>query len=489
MVDITDGYSPLQSNADTRSNLIPLMRAANQSYEIQRQRLQQGQDIANQGYEQAAKAYNQQGDDYSALKDLLLKTQERLGNLRYSAGPQEQALRVMGAMAGAKPSLQGIAGVGAAAAQAGAQNMQESREGELMKQQLMAKYGIDAQQAGMMAHQLQAQLAQNMISKGQQMSGNASTAMNAALGRDTAMQNAMMGAQNKPVQISINGQPTPNQALISEKAQEAEAVAKSKAKGELDAMDSTGGLDTQAQAIAKYQQAPLSSFALKSPVGRAIMNRVMELNPEYEATKFPMIQSAAKEWFSGAPSSPGSTVRSMNVSMSHLDLARDLVNALDNGDMKRFNWLAQTFASETGNPAPTNFDTAKQVVSTELIKALNARGGGVTDRQEAESHLSRINGTKALQGAIDTEQGLLAGQLGGLKKQYESAELDKHYGPFEKLLMDQVTKNPITNKVLGEGKGSPPPATNAKGWVLHTDKQGRMAYVSPDGKSYEVVKQ
>jgi hypothetical protein len=32
-----------------------------------------------------------------------------------------------------------------------------------------------------------------------------------------------------------------------------------------------------------------------------------------------------------------------------------------------------------------------------------------------------------------------------------------------------------------------PPPTNAKGWVLHEDAKGNKAYVSPDGKQYEVV--
>jgi hypothetical protein len=34
----------------------------------------------------------------------------------------------------------------------------------------------------------------------------------------------------------------------------------------------------------------------------------------------------------------------------------------------------------------------------------------------------------------------------------------------------------------------PMPKTNAKGWVLHTDKNGRRAYVSPDGTQFEEVK-
>jgi len=35
---------------------------------------------------------------------------------------------------------------------------------------------------------------------------------------------------------------------------------------------------------------------------------------------------------------------------------------------------------------------------------------------------------------------------------------------------------------------TPPPMTNAKGWTLHVDKNGTRAYVSPDGKQYELVK-
>jgi len=445
----TSGYSPLQATQSGTANLLPLMQAANQQYETQMGRLQQGEGLFNQGAEAAGKAFEQQGQDYSALKDLLLKTQQSLGSLQYGPSKKEQALRTLGAIAGEKPSLQGMAGVGAAGANAAAEGMQQSREGELLKQQLMAKYGIDASQAGMMAHQLQAQMAQTQMQRGMQMQGNASTAMNAALGRDTAMQTALMSGQQKPVQVSINGVATPNQALIDEKGKEAQASAMGKAQGELAALDSSGGLEKTADAIAHYQQAPLSSYALKTPMGIALNNRVMEINPDYQGTKFPTIQSAAKEWFSGAQNSPGSKVRSMNVAMSHMDTLKDLTQALQNGDMKRFNQVANWWASETGKPAPTNFDTAKQIVQDELINAIVARSGGVTDRAEAAKHVPAMNGPEAILGALNTEQTLLAGQLGGLKHQYESAELDKHFGPFEKLLMPQVTGNPAMGKVLG----------------------------------------
>jgi hypothetical protein len=34
-----------------------------------------------------------------------------------------------------------------------------------------------------------------------------------------------------------------------------------------------------------------------------------------------------------------------------------------------------------------------------------------------------------------------------------------------------------------------PSATNARGWSLHRDAKGNMAYVSPDGKQFQEVKQ
>ena len=50
------------------------------------------------------------------------------------------------------------------------------------------------------------------------------------------------------------------------------------------------------------------------------------------------------------------------------------------------------------------------------------------------------------------------------------------------LISGEATSNPTP---------TPPtqlPTTNSKGWTLHEDGQGRKAYVSPDGKSYEAVK-
>jgi hypothetical protein len=50
------------------------------------------------------------------------------------------------------------------------------------------------------------------------------------------------------------------------------------------------------------------------------------------------------------------------------------------------------------------------------------------------------------------------------------------------------TNIPLTVDVEESAAAKPIPRTNAKGWVLKVDKNGRQAYVSPDGKQFEEVK-
>lgn len=50
------------------------------------------------------------------------------------------------------------------------------------------------------------------------------------------------------------------------------------------------------------------------------------------------------------------------------------------------------------------------------------------------------------------------------------------------------TNVPLTVDVEEPAAAKSIPKTNAKGWKLHTDKNGKQAYVSPDGKQYEEVK-
>jgi hypothetical protein len=89
--------------------------------------------------------------------------------------------------------------------------------------------------------------------------------------------------------------------------------------------------------------------------------------------------------------------------------------------MRAFNSIAQRIASETGNPAPTNFDAAKKIVADEVVKAIVGSGGGVSDREEAARAFDKASSPEQLSGAIATAKRLMRGQLNGLKQQYKAS--------------------------------------------------------------------
>lgn len=114
----------------------------------------------------------------------------------------------------------------------------------------------------------------------------------------------------------------------------------------------------------------------------------------------------------------GDLIRSFNVGISHLNTLDGLVDALGNHDMQAFNKIGNAVAAQTGNPAPTNFDAAKAIVGDEIIKAIVGGGGALADRENAQNQIDRANSPQQLRGVINTYKKLMAGQLGGLKKQY-----------------------------------------------------------------------
>lgn len=116
----------------------------------------------------------------------------------------------------------------------------------------------------------------------------------------------------------------------------------------------------------------------------------------------------------------GQQVNAFNTAIDHLGTMSKLTDALQNNDIKAFNALGNTVARQTGQPAPTDFNAAKQIVTAEVIKAVVASGGGVTERQEAERNFADANSPQQLKGIINTYKQLLGGQLNSLNLQYEN---------------------------------------------------------------------
>jgi hypothetical protein len=138
----------------------------------------------------------------------------------------------------------------------------------------------------------------------------------------------------------------------------------------------------------------------------------------YDQTQFNARNKAVSAFSTGKQ---GDTVRSFNVLVSHLDVLKDAADALNNKDQQAFNRVKNIIASATGNPAPTNFDSVKQIVADELTKAVTGSAGALGDRTEIANNVNSANSPAQLMGVIQQYQHLAAGQLHGLKVQYESS--------------------------------------------------------------------
>jgi hypothetical protein len=138
----------------------------------------------------------------------------------------------------------------------------------------------------------------------------------------------------------------------------------------------------------------------------------------------------------------GRQVTAFNTAIDHLATMDKLADALNNKDVKAINYLGNIIAKQTGNPAPTNFDAAKQIVTAEIIKAVVASGGGVKERQEAETNIANANSPAQLKGVVNTYTQLMGGQLNSLGLQYENGtgrtDFDKKLTPDAKAAFERV---------------------------------------------------
>lgn len=200
-------------------------------------------------------------------------------------------------------------------------------------------------------------------------------------------------------------------------------------------------IQNTAKMIAEYKLAPPSSVSMGRPYGKAIMSAVSKINPDYDASSW-QEKSAAVKAFGAGPL--GNQTRSFSVGLYHLDTMQKLSDALKNGDTVAFNKIANAWAQQTGSAAPTNFETAKQIIGAEVVKAIvGAGGGGVAERMEAANHIASSLSPEQLKGAIDTTKSLMVGQLKGLKSQYERTTKLKNFeddflSPEAKELFDRT---------------------------------------------------
>lgn len=160
------------------------------------------------------------------------------------------------------------------------------------------------------------------------------------------------------------------------------------------------------------------SLSTKGGHREKILAQVTQYKPDYDQKSYGQQDKAIKDFNTGKQ---GQSVRSFNVALEHLDTLGDLSNALSNGNLQMLNKAKNSWKTATGSEAPTDFNGAKQIVTAEVLKAIVATGGGVSEREEASKNISSASSPEQLNGQIKTYKKLFGGQLKGLENQYKSS--------------------------------------------------------------------
>lgn len=219
------------------------------------------------------------------------------------------------------------------------------------------------------------------------------------------------------------------------------------------AMTSPATQAANAAMIASYQIKPPDGFALSRPGAAETMAMVPKFNPEYQESRFPEINKAMSAF---GPGPQGNVTRSIDVSVQHLAVLDQAATALGNGDVQKLNSLKNYFQQNFGTPAPTTFDGLKQIVATEIEKSVAGGIGSSADRDRLMKSLDGANSPAQLQAMTDGFRALMAGQLSGLKRQYEN-DTGFTSGPFA----FENKLGPETLRVLGAHSGNTAPNTAA----------------------------
>jgi hypothetical protein len=251
--------------------------------------------------------------------------------------------------------------------------------------------------------------------------------------------------------------------------------------------------ESVAQSVANYDRGEATALSrYPAPIRAQIQARVSAINPNYSQTDY-NAANATKIAFAKGPQ--GQSIQSLNSTISHMDLMKQYVAALNNGDIQTINALKNAVATEFGGTAPTNAQAAAEILGPEMAKAVLPNGGTGPEREGFINTLKQKASQGQLLGTLDTYQGLMSGQLLSLKKRYEN--IPGHPNDFENKFLLPETQHILSNRPEyhggvtgsnGNGGSAPPQAAAPQGipagWALHQDAKGNKAYVSPDGKHF-----
>lgn len=430
------------------------------------QRTQADLAALNAKYQGLGQSFGQMEGDYGNLKNLYTQAQQQIQgmNLAPTMGDRLQA-------AGSDMSAMGaVTRSGALPAVSSSQAMnQQAREMGLMKMQLMQKYGIDAAQAEMMAHQMGMQMSQaglqqltSRYNADQRMQESSLQALS-NLGMKQAL--GQIGAANKPIVIQ-NGQATPNTGLEGYNASNAFNVQRAKQQAMMgtvtpDTMNYLVGAFSkegmQAIPYGLWRSNPMLATSIVSEGMKEAQGQGIDPGTLVNQQQFYKIQQKLAGDFANPNSTTMQSIKAQNTAFNHLDTLVSELPKLDPTNNESINRIGQALQREFGlNTAPTTVSAIRGVVLNEVTKAVVARGGTLTDREDLQHTMSQNLSLPQMMDQIHAQQKLLGGRMGSEKVWYNSSGMPAITNrPFESWLSGRMGEHPEVLDALSGDMSTP----------------------------------
>lgn len=116
----------------------------------------------------------------------------------------------------------------------------------------------------------------------------------------------------------------------------------------------------------------------------------------------------------------GTNINYFNTATDHLKILAEAGAALNNGNIQLFNAYANRFATATGDPAPSNFETVKAAVAGELSKTFKGTGATDAEISDINATINQAQSPQQIMGAIDYYMRLMGSKIHALQLQYEA---------------------------------------------------------------------
>lgn len=199
-----------------------------------------------------------------------------------------------------------------------------------------------------------------------------------------------------------------------------------------------GGPDATIKGIAEYRINPTTILNQRGVNRQALMNAVMSINPDYDATQYAARNKTTQD-FSPAGVS-GKALTAADTALAHLATVEELGNALKNNDVRKLNQLFNFIGGQFGSAPPNNFQTAVRVVAPEITKAVVGGQTAQADRKEMEQGFSENASPQQTLGAVKVAARLLAERVKKQQHSYKQAmgrDLQWQFSPESQALLSR----------------------------------------------------